>query len=290
MTAQSLGTQKASARNSRTHLVDAPSLPSALQNREQPRHVSHGSVDSELTFPIRPDAYTAADLTMRPNDDIVLTRTPPIALPYPSLALSPATRTSVLPSASRSYQIPLASGAPRTKTGFFASIGRKASLRGQGSPSSPARVLTKRAPDPTPPTRPVQLPSAPLVRGGPRAPPHRMQRAQTISVAPAPAPTPQPEEEPYAPPVALTRSDTTSTHRQSTASRRPSLFHRSLASHAPPPPRSGPDFERQVDKLSDLLPHADRDVLAGYLRRSGQDILAIGQYLEDEKNGAIRRD
>ncbi|THV05463.1 hypothetical protein K435DRAFT_850018 [Dendrothele bispora CBS 962.96] len=51
-----------------------------------------------------------------------------------------------------------------------------------------------------------------------------------------------------------------------------------------------PDFVRQVDKLHDLLPHAERQVLAGYLRRAGQDILAIGQYLEDEKCGRIRRD
>lgn len=52
--------------------------------------------------------------------------------------------------------------------------------------------------------------------------------------------------------------------------------------------QANPEFTHQVDKLSDLLPHADRDVLAGYLRRSGQDILAIGQYLEDEKNGTLR--
>lgn len=51
-----------------------------------------------------------------------------------------------------------------------------------------------------------------------------------------------------------------------------------------------PEFVRQVDKLADLLPNAERHVLAGYLRRSGQDILAIGQYLEDEKMGTIRRD
>ncbi|KAI0248692.1 hypothetical protein BJV78DRAFT_1085728, partial [Lactifluus subvellereus] len=51
-----------------------------------------------------------------------------------------------------------------------------------------------------------------------------------------------------------------------------------------------PEFTRQVDKLADLLPHADKQVLAGYLRRAGQDMLAIGQYLEDEKNGRIRRD
>jgi hypothetical protein len=45
-----------------------------------------------------------------------------------------------------------------------------------------------------------------------------------------------------------------------------------------------------VDKLSALLPKADRTVLGGYLRRAGQDVLAIGQYLEDEKNGTLRHD
>jgi len=54
--------------------------------------------------------------------------------------------------------------------------------------------------------------------------------------------------------------------------------------------QASPEFSRQVDKLADLLPQADRVVLAGYLRRAGQDILAIGQYLEDEKNGTIRLD
>jgi hypothetical protein len=51
-----------------------------------------------------------------------------------------------------------------------------------------------------------------------------------------------------------------------------------------------PDFVSQVDKLVDLLPQADREVLAGYLRRAGSDLNAIGQYLEDEKNGTVRRD
>ena len=83
------------------------------------------------------------------------------------------------------------------------------------------------------------------------------------------------------------------------SARRNSLFHRSLTISAPQPqqvqtqptvPETTPEFERQVDKLADLLPHADRAVLAGYLRRAGQDVLAIGQYLEDEKNGALRHD
>lgn len=76
--------------------------------------------------------------------------------------------------------------------------------------------------------------------------------------------------------------------------RRPSLFARARgqgqAQVAQTPSVPDPDFERQVDKLADLLPQADRDILAGYLRRAGQDILAIGQYLEDEKNGTLLRD
>lgn len=64
-----------------------------------------------------------------------------------------------------------------------------------------------------------------------------------------------------------------------------------VESKAPTPaPEENPEFARQVDQLADLLPQADRNVLAGYLRRSGQDILAIGQYLDDEKNGCVRRD
>lgn len=83
--------------------------------------------------------------------------------------------------------------------------------------------------------------------------------------------------------------------------RRPSLFARAKnhgQSQSSPqagavvaqPALPNPEFDRQVDRLADLLPHADRDILAGYLRRAGQDMLAIGQYLEDEKNGSLRRE
>lgn len=70
--------------------------------------------------------------------------------------------------------------------------------------------------------------------------------------------------------------------------RRPSLFNLSQEPEPVIDIQPDPEFVRQVDKLVELVPHADRDVLAGYLRRAGQDILAIGQYLEDEKNGTLR--
>jgi hypothetical protein len=77
--------------------------------------------------------------------------------------------------------------------------------------------------------------------------------------------------------------------RRSNTLKRPSFFGRSAD---PSPELDAPtntEFTRQVERLADLLPHADKDVLAGYLSRAGQDILAIGQYLEDEKNGNLRR-
>jgi hypothetical protein len=46
-------------------------------------------------------------------------------------------------------------------------------------------------------------------------------------------------------------------------------------------------FEKQMQKLADLLPHVDKKILAVYLRRTGQDVLAVGRYLEDERNGTI---
>jgi hypothetical protein len=77
--------------------------------------------------------------------------------------------------------------------------------------------------------------------------------------------------------------------RRSNTLKRPSFFGRSPNPSPEVDVPTSTDFTRQVDRLADLLPHADKDVLAGYLNRAGQDILAIGQYLEDERNGTVRR-
>ncbi|KAI0786411.1 hypothetical protein C8Q75DRAFT_808397 [Abortiporus biennis] len=260
-------------------LVGVSSLPSVLAHHPQPRHTSHGSMASEATFPIRPDAYTATDLSIRPIDDLSSTKSPPPSLPYPSLATTSRTTSvrstsTIFSVTSQRYQLPTpVSG---KSGGFFSSLGRKTSTKKNGSPSAPNKVLTKRSSNTSSEThiltRPLGPPSIP---GGPRAAPGRMQRAQTISISP-----PMPVA-PSAPEPVSRRA----TQRLS----KPSLFNRSTATTTMTPAQT-PEFEHQVDRLADLLPHADRTVLAGYLRRAGQDILAIGQYLEDEKNGTIRRD
>ncbi|TCD70501.1 hypothetical protein EIP91_003262 [Steccherinum ochraceum] len=272
----------------------SPRAPSSFNFNPQPRHTSHGSMGSEATFPVRSDAYTATDLSMRDIDDVSSTKSPP-PLPYPSLA-NPriSNRSSMLTISSQRYEVPMSSTSSKSSaSSFFASFGRKTSVKKERgmtlNPPSPHRVLTKRLPDASrspPPARPAALASPPPhLPGGPRNAPTRMQRAQTISVSPTPPPA-------AVPAVASAEMIRRSTQR-STASRRPSLFGGRGSSVLPASSGtlvSDPQFEDQVDKLADLLPHADRRVLAGYLRRSGQDILAIGQYLEDEKNGTLRRD
>ncbi|KAI0751305.1 hypothetical protein C8Q80DRAFT_566041 [Daedaleopsis nitida] len=282
------------------------------------RHVSHGSMASEMTFPIRADAYMATDLSTRPSE-APPTTAPPAILPYPSLAQAQLQRAparhSTLLSPTKSLQIPLP-GSKSSGTGFFASLGRKTSIRkdrGGGllsnSPQSPTKVLTRQRPiaiaatQSSPmPSRTPPTPLAPSVPGGPRAAPGHIQRAKTFSVGAGPSQPSSPQvsaSPPKAPAVSQSPQSTSQVYRQSTApARRPSLFARARAGHASAIPTGSKvanmamdrTFELQVDRLADLLPHADRAILAGYLRRAGEDILAIGQYLEDEKNGTLRKD
>ncbi|TBU42134.1 hypothetical protein BD309DRAFT_1081608 [Dichomitus squalens] len=290
------------------------------------RHVSHGSLASQATFPIRSDAYTATDLSTRAIDVLPSSAPPPI-LPYPSLALAPIqrspARSSILLSPTKSIPISLP-GSKGPATGFFASLGRKTSIRkdrggGLLSPQSPSKVLTKHRPQAIAssisqpaPSRPTPPPTTPSVPGGPRAAPGHIKRAKTYSVGPgiSPAPVPMststaaapapsaPQVSPSPPTASSSQSSPNNSQRQSTVpARRPSLFARARPAHTSVSPAKSsamvpadPNFERQVDKLADLLPHAERSVLAGYLRRAGEDILAIGQYLEDEKNGTLRRE
>ena len=253
---------------------------------------------------MRPDAHTATDLSMRTNDfptrvEDFVTKAP--VLPYPSLA--PMTRSltqnsTFMSPPSSMKSLPMS--ASKSTGGFFSSIGRKASLRRdkEKAPPSPGKALVKKAG--TPPQRPIQLPqtSTPHVVGGPRAIPGRSHSIVA-------QPVPKPEE-------AQKRID--HKRRSTIGGRRPSLAPPPPNKSMPPPPNINahnahhvsmppashkqgqspgqimpPDvqFNVQLDKLVHLLPHADRNVLAGYLRRSGQDILAVGRYLEDEKNGTI---
>ncbi|ESK82895.1 hypothetical protein Moror_1369 [Moniliophthora roreri MCA 2997] len=265
---------------------------SIMSASETQRKISHGSTMSEVTFPRRPDASLATDLTVRDPVDVTPPRGPPV-LPYPSLANQRA-NPPPKPNSSGSFASLLSGGghgsgsnspskqAP-SKGGFFATLSRKTSVNrrdrggGSGSSSGGAR-LTKPPPASAPATvSPISVnKSLASVVGGPRAPPNRASRAFTSgSVSDSP-------------------SGTGSSRASTTLAKRPSLYNIPSESAAQVQHRSqqheDPAFIAQVNKLADLLPHVERDILAGYLRRAGQDVLAIGQYLDDEKNGCVRRD
>jgi hypothetical protein len=140
---------------------------------------------TEATFPMRPDAYKATNLRPDGEDGKIL---PPM-LPYPGLAARTLASHPVMRSVVSN------SSAGGGKGGFFATIGRKTSIRqkdkgigaftpnSQGTPvRTPVRLglasSTSSASTPSrstqpPKPRPVQLENAPTLPGGPRAPPRR---------------------------------------------------------------------------------------------------------------------
>ncbi|KIY45876.1 hypothetical protein FISHEDRAFT_76114 [Fistulina hepatica ATCC 64428] len=265
-------------------LSNTSATPSSPLNGFKPRrrHVSRSSVMSDATFPMRFDSGTATDLMAPSSSDAAPSSPPP--LPYPSLAT-----TTVLRPSSTVHSIPSSPlrslvTVPGSKGGFFSSLGRKSSLKKSHtlspasiSPPSQARQLVKspsvhhaselhRTSAPQPVTPVTQT-----IPGGPRAlQSRRMQKSRTI-IVPASA-------------TFAARANSTGIARHPSLTPRPSNVVRS------PVVTSSAEFERQVDELVTVLPNADRSVLAGYLRRTGQGYLAVGQYIEDQQNGHIRRD
>jgi len=121
------------------------------------------------------------------------------------------------------------------------------------------------------PVRQVNITANPSVPGGPRALPGRVLRSQTVN---------EPVDHT---PFSVSRPIQSVTP--------PTVMEGSTPLEPVQDIQADPDFTNQVEHLAILLPQAERDVLAGYLRRAaGQDMLAIGQYLEDEKKGTIRLD
>ncbi|KAF9057420.1 hypothetical protein BJ165DRAFT_1520800 [Panaeolus papilionaceus] len=271
--------------------------PSTMPFSPQPRHSSRSSMVSEATFPRRPDAYMATDLSQGSAPEIN-PAIPPATLPYPSLALNPPRNHPARSNSSVGHNTPPSSVRPLAPIstpagkagGFFASLSRRASTSKKDRPviafppnhattnniiSGPmsagpgiGRTISKTTISSGTTmgvSRPLYMHGAHASPGGPRAPPNRVQRSQTFMT---------PVTHAYA-----------SQRRDDGLGRRPSLFD---LSNEVIDIRPDPEFNRQVDRLMLLLPNADRDVLAGYLKRAGTDMLAIGQYLADEKNGTVR--
>jgi hypothetical protein len=264
---------------SKTRLVYASpsqSLDDVLDPR--PRNPSRSSLSSEMTFPLRADAYIATDLSQRDIDTVPSPNVPPPALPYPALVGVTQAITAI--GAPLSHSPSLSVGAKVT-AGLLSSLGRNASTRKDMSKPTEKLIRsttrsTKQSLTSQPNPRPVQITSAPSVPGGPRALPSRVQRSQTLMLSSLPN-------------SGNNASASLPMRRRSNTLKRPSFFGRSPGPSPELDTPTNTEFTRQVERLADLLPHADKGVLAGYLSRAGQDILAIGQYLEDEKNGNLRR-
>jgi hypothetical protein len=175
------------------------------------------------------------------------------------------------------------------------------------APSAPQTM-----PSPSSPSK-----ASPLIPGGPRAPSTRMVRSrtlmpQTTSFKQSPdiidrkQKSNNPEDAYEEDLILIKRSESTSD-----IDTPPRRLQRNRTSYQPisaqyppnnpkppaPIPQSLPsgtpvlkdeEFEEQLTRLGDLLPHVGKDLLAVYLRRAGQDVKAVGMYIADEQAGRVR--
>lgn len=174
------------------------------------RFVSGSSAVSEMTFPMRPDAYKAIDLTPVMMD--ISSNEVPSTIPYPTLALrQQMTGSQVQTPTTPSSKTSLSSAVKSGPVGFLASLSRKTSVRARGSQSAtesrekerstPRKLISARSaaarstgsntpPSVSTPSTTVSalpaLPSmTPTLPGGPRPP--RPKRASTMMIS-APKP------------------------------------------------------------------------------------------------------
>ncbi|KAG8852381.1 hypothetical protein FRB96_008727 [Tulasnella sp. 330] len=361
-----------------------PPIPS-FQSQTGMRNASHGSEASEMTFPKRPDAYVATDLRSRAGaGESPPGKGPPPNIPYPGLVVAQqqqqqqqqqtaglgiktsnsvrgaGTSTGPMsPTRSGSLTSPIKSG------GFFATIGRKASMRSKNKPaledlskkgiSSGMGMMTSRPSQVNmPSSQPKMVTSKPSLIGGPRpprpaavgsprgAPSDSIASGQvaltsgstesvvvierrsidsrngaerspggtsvaTSSAWSGDAPRTSMSataESGYSTQVERDRYDTDvgmesdvghlpsfasyQNHNTNSAQKlisKSSLSYRTLTS---PNLSTAAAFNANLDKVQDVLPHVDKDILALYLKRAnGDDIRAIGAYLDDERKGIV---
>lgn len=283
------------------------------------RDVSHGSEASDITFPVRADAYAATQVNIHDSPP----RGPPANLPYPGaigLRPSPSVRSGVTvmtttsgaptnisvsaPNSMRSLKSPTGTASSNGSGGFFATIGRKASMRKDGRPALSQlnkpngagsgigfNSLTSRPSQvPLPPSSKGIMMSTPTVVGGPRPPPPKsggVARANSLLASLGRRSTERDEvnvDKAISEAGHGTRSDSPEALPQTTLVPRSSLTYKRASASID----ASAAFNANLDKLADVLPHVERTVLALYLRRAGgEDLKAIGAYLEDEKNGVV---
>lgn len=211
----------------------------------------------------------------KPGADAPSSMTAPPSLPYPSLAQGIGIRRR----GSKNFSVDspfLVSPTQSSRTlggGFFASIGRKASLRKDRtlplpvSPTKQSHTLLQplqqhqQHQQQQQNSRVIKLEHAPTLPGGPRAPPRSAHRSSTLIYS-------------------RKLEDSSS----SLLSKRHSVSpgRRSVDSNS----NSNSSLDRRLEMMGDLLPSVDKPVLSAYLRRAQNNdpMTAISDYLEDAKN------
>ncbi|WVQ79059.1 hypothetical protein IAT38_001152 [Cryptococcus sp. DSM 104549] len=298
------------------------SLPYQLSLNEPSQHMRNVSAGSE--FPMRADSYTAREISQRVIDPADQPTALPPNLPYPQLQAQAQSHTGPYGGGglkpSQSMQS-VASFASSKKGGFFSAMrkgnGKKESMSlgppggymtsGGSANKKDLRGLPISAPRSTSPQKPDAgalspgLGSTPSMGGGLHAP--RVQASISAPIGPR---GPRGGSFTPPPPHANPMVDRTAIEPQGRASLDTGLARmtpprngrgsldgtRTPVAGGVPGPRvgAGTPKEEDVRHMADILPHVERGVLRGYLVRQGGDQMrALGAYLEDEKNGTVIR-
>ncbi|ORX36316.1 hypothetical protein BD324DRAFT_487831 [Kockovaella imperatae] len=253
--------------------------------------VAHGrNVSTGSEFPMRTDAYSAREIHQRIIDPLDQPSALPPNLPYPQLQ-----QLSMGGGMKTSQSMQSMASTTSKKGGFFSNIGKKSSKKDSvslGPPPSMSKKDVRGLPISSPSsyhtTTPPKSDDSRSVTGisGPRGP--------RSSFTPPP-PMKDPDSVP-----GRSSLDTGIIRPGGAGGSRGSLDGHvgQLKSGGPRNPTvqssslwkgGSPVKEDDLRSMSEVLPHADRNVLRAYLSRHGDQMKAIGAFIEDEQRGHLLR-
>lgn len=293
---------RAAAQEGNAARPDTPMRDMQSGSQDSQSHQLRGDNASEALFPLRKnsaDVYKARDITQR-APSVAPSTMVPSSIPYPGVYNNTQTLTTGMPSSasvssksSGSFASAAlnAAGLP-SRVGFFG-LGRKTSKR-VGSNAHSRREGTLNSGNLSI-SSPLQPPPEPAITASSSTRSSNHLRPS----GPRPSSSSNFERDGYAwPPSISSRHSHASITSLATLSSSSPMSTSLQANQPAKPLTSSPSSlayssavnteDELLTSMSDILPHASKDVLVHYLRAARGDHLdAIGRFLEDEKAGRL---
>ncbi|KAK4684564.1 hypothetical protein P7C73_g5614, partial [Tremellales sp. Uapishka_1] len=256
-------------------------------------------VSAASEFPLRADSYTAREISVRNIDPMDQPTALPPNLPYPQLQQQHLMAGTGGMKPSPSMQSVVSVGGTSSKKGFFSNIGRRGSGKkettGLGPPGSGAGMAAKKD------VRglPISGPSPGSASSPQRSDSNGLVAPKVQSSISAPMGPRGPRMGSFTPPPStVERMSTESVQGRASLDQGLSRMHVGRGSlDGSAASRNGsvgggkwslsPVKDDELSQMGDILPHVERGVLRKYLQTYGDQMNAIGAYLEDETKGKV---